>query len=189
MSEFRRNLPFQTVALLELRDCVGNAEVGGENAGPMVEVYQRLSGINEGQDPWCAAAVYWASLSAQAKKNERSPLRDVPLKGYVQSYVQWAREEGLIVEDPAEVGVGDLFALHYPWLNDGEGRYGHIGFVEQPHHKGDSARFDTVEGNTTVDHPETLDREEAQEDREGDMVARKVRAYDRLEPVFIRWNR
>lgn len=179
----RAQLPLQSVALLTARDFLGVQEVS-ENEGPEIDLFQEAAQIADNA-PWCAAFVNYCAEFAAELKGVESPLETVPLQGYVQSYVEWARDRGRIVqdEDGELVGVGDLFCLYYPWLNDGQGRYGHVGFVDDPNVDGGRRVFSTVEGNTS---PAVAEGSAAE--REGEGVYAKERGYNGR-VIFIRWAR
>lgn len=169
MGDPRGWLSLQSAALRFAEDCLQVREEG-DNRGEMVEAFQREAEINPGA-PWCAAFVNWCAKQAASVKGVHSPLEDVPLEGYVQSYVEYGRDQGWIVEEPE--AIGDLFCLWYPWLNDGEGRYGHIGFVYEV----GSPTFRTIEGNTNKDGS-----------REGDGVYVRSRSRQARKLVFLHWG-
>jgi hypothetical protein len=103
-----------------------------------------------------------------AKKNVPSPLEKIPRQGFVQDYVDWARDEDRIV--PAhQVEPGDLFALHF----ESRGRFAHIGFVYDVPRDG---YYSTVEGNT-----------DDEASREGVKVSARERDVTDG-TVFIRWS-
>lgn len=163
----RSNLALSVAALQTARDFLGIQEEPG-NRGPTVEFFQRIAGINAG-DPWCAAFVFGVTEIAAAMKNVRNPLLDVPLKGYVQSYVDWAEDNERLIE-PADVGLGDLFVIWFDSLD----RYGHIGFVDRPPRPD---TFTTIEGNANDEGG-----------REGIEVADLERTAG-PSIKFIRWDR
>jgi hypothetical protein len=125
------------VFLAECEDFIGVDEPDGDNRGPAVEWLLKGANLNPGE-PWCAAFVNRCAEIACAKKNVRSPLERVPLQGYVQSYYQYAAEDGWLTTDPAP---GDLFLIWHRAKN----RYAHMGVVAFAYSDG---RFDTVEGNS-----------------------------------------
>lgn len=174
----RKKLPFDLCALAYAADYVGIEEVGGSNRGPAVELFLRAANLGAGK-AWCAAFFNDMGEMAQKLKNVRSPLERVPLQGYVQSYYDHWEAEGLLVE-PEDVGPGFAFMLWYPWLDDGAGRWGHIGFVDRIATR--AGVFWTIEGNT-----------DDQASREGIKVAtrdRKILRYPELMGVaFADWAR
>lgn len=112
----------------------------GSNRGPEVEAYLQETGLGPG-NPWCAAFVNWCARHAADLLDVPSPLEDVPLQAYVQSYVDFGRKRGWLI--PADhARHGDLFCLYYGSL----GRYGHIGFVDTVDLINEE--FTTLEGNT-----------------------------------------
>ena len=113
------------------------------NWGPEVEKILASADIHD-PEPWCAALVNDCAQTVAGRLGVRSPLEDVPLQGYVQSYVDHARKHGWVIPF-SQVEPGDLFTLYYPSLK----RNGHIGFVAAPSR--DTGRFLTVAGNTNND--------------------------------------
>jgi len=163
-----RLLGLQDLALAEAQDFLATVEVGGDNRGPAVELFQKLGGDTVGE-AWCADFVNAVVQIATGKKNERSPLEAIRRQAYVQDYVDWANREGRII--PAHhAEPGDLFALLFP----SKGRYAHIGFVFDPPRDG---QFSTIEGNT-----------DDEASREGIKVASRVRDVTDG-TVFFTWAR
>lgn len=167
MSRVRAWLPLHLAALSYAHDEVGVREEGN-NRGKRVEEYQKEAGIPPGS-PWCAAFVNWCARQAADLKGVYSPLEDVPLQGYVQSYVDHGKKSGWVIP-PEEVGLGDLFCL---W-NTSLGRYAHIGFVDGMRLA--ENKYLTVEGNTNRDGS-----------REGIKVAKRVRNMG-SRVLFLRWS-
>lgn len=151
------------------RGYLGVRERGGENRGPEVTEFLRRANIHV-PAPWCAAYVNTCAEIGAEKLGVLSPLEEVPLQAYVQSYYQHFSKLGFIVE-PHEVMPGDLFVLWYPHLK----RYGHIGFVKDIDVRRN--RYTTIEGNTN-----------AAGSREGDGVYSKTRHLG-SRVKFIRWTR
>lgn len=139
-----------------------------ENWSPEIEAYLKEANVNV-PAPWCAGYVNWCARQAADLKGVHSPLEDVPLQAYVQSYYQHGKKNGWII--PAtDAGPGDLFILWYNSLN----RYGHIGFVEQMLVR--EGAYKTVEGNSN----------EAGS-REGITIMRKKRTIG-PGTKFLRWT-
>lgn len=137
------------------------------NWGPKVKEYLAAAGVTV-PAAWCAAFVYWCVEQASKLKGVENPLKDIPLKAYVQSYYNYAKEHGKLIPFK-EVGPGDLFLIYYPSLK----RYGHIGFVYGAYHNDNY--YETVEGNTN-----------SQGGREGNEVALRKRKVDD-NTVFFRY--
>ncbi len=138
------------------------------NWGPEVKEFLFAAGLDK-PAPWCAAFVNWCAEKAAADHNRTSPLEDVRLQAYVQSYADWAKVNDLFI--PAEdTGPGDLFVLYYPSLE----RFAHIGFTEEVNEQ--EGWYTTIEGNTNDDAV-----------REGYEVATRRRNLT-ARTKFIRWN-
>jgi len=87
---------------------------------------------------WCAAAVYtWCSEACQ-QLDVANPLEAVGHKALVQSYVDWAADNGHLI-GRGDRRVGDLVCFSF-----GGTRYDHIGLVHFPE------PLTTVEANTHV---------------------------------------
>lgn len=169
----RAELPLRLAALVtaewELR--AGVREIGLTNTGERVELYQEAAEIPAGS-PWCAAFLNWAAEEAAQLLGTSSPLEDVPLQGYVQSYVNHGQAEGWEITYQ-EAGPGDLFCLWFPSLS----RWAHIGFVRW---KLDENRYVTIEGNTSKgDAQGAADRDSAW------VASRTRRTGSRV--TFLRW--
>lgn len=167
-SDPRSWFPLRVATLSFARDCLHVREEG-YNRGKMVEVFQGEGEINPG-DPWCAAFVNWCAKKAAELKGIASPLERVPLQGYVQSYVEYARRNDWLRGEEEDIGVGDLVACWFP----SKGRYAHIGFVEEV----ERSTIKTIEGNTGPDGG-----------REGDGVYSRIRDVKREKMAFIDWTR
>ena len=137
-------------------------EVGGQNMGPWVRLY--MDG-REGKDwKWCAGFVWY--VLAQAAKQLGVPM---PLKPSYKCSLFVARNpDALIASDHAanKIQSGDVFFVQ----SGAPGEYQHTGIVVdvQPDH------IVTCEGNTNDEGS-----------REGYEVARRVRAYGRLDFLSI----
>lgn len=165
---WRQGLPYELVALLCARDCVGVTEVG-TNRGPAIDIILKAGNVPSG-NPWCAAFVNWCAEYASVVKNVRSPLEDVTLQAYVPSYQQWARHNGrLMTFDNAYPGC-----IFMKW-SDSKGRWAHMGFVDNP--LADMDTFTTIEGNTN-----------STGGREGLEVARLTRSTTTGVYTFIDWR-
>lgn len=178
MSRFRRDLPLQSATLRFAQDKVGLGESEGENWGPLVSFCLRLSGLNE-PAPWCAAFVRAMSEEGAAVKNVWTPLRNVELPALVQSYFRWAEASGRIVEDRSNIGVGDLILFE---TGRTDRKYDHMGFVAPGDAPDGHTR--TVEANTAPEVSAGSAR-----DRDGEVVAEKVRSLTAMNPVIVAWGR
>lgn len=179
MSSFRRGLSsFQSTALAYAQDYLGEGEVGGNNRGPMVAFFLRCTGFDEGA-AWCAAFVNGCAEQAQAVRNVYSPLEQVPHQALVQSYADWAEREDRIVTDTARVATGDLVCFD---MGRTGRKYDHMGFVSAETDV-PAGHFPTIEANTSPGVSVGAAR-----DRDGEIVTRKVRSYEELDPLFIHWE-
>ena len=171
-NEIRAMLPLSLAALTYASDMVGVTEdfINGAwtNWGPEVKEFLFAAGITT-PAPWCAGFVNWCAEQGAYDKEMTSPLEEVELQAYVQSYAEWALVERRFVP-PEEAGTGDLFILYY----DNLGRYGHIGFVVEIDLE--EGWFTTIEGNTND-----------QASREGFKVAERRRSI-KPSTKFIRWD-
>lgn len=141
-------------------------EIGGANAGPDVEAYQRVTGNKRG-DPWCASFVAWCG------KRMLGAEWPLALTASCQALYEDALRQGFMVETPAR---GDVALVWYP----SKGRYAHTMFVTKAH---SDRSFATVEGNTSDPKlPAT---------REGWGVFERVRGTraDTARYAFARWHR
>jgi hypothetical protein len=150
-----------------VRTQLGVSEQGGDNRGPEVNEYLREAGVPSG-NPWCAALMNWCAKKAADVLGVKSPLEEVPIQAYVQSYFEHFKKKGKIVE-AKDAKPGDLIVLFYPSLK----RYGHIGIVTSIDLKSGLAY--TIEGNTN-----------SAGSREGNVVAAKTRAIT-PNAKFLRW--
>lgn len=159
------NLRLTTLAVA--RSYLGVHEQGGENRGPEVTEFLRRANVHV-PAPWCAAFVNTCAEIGSEDLRVYSPLEEVPLQAYVQSYYNHFKSTLI---RPDQVLPGDLFVLWYPSL----GRYGHIGFVDSINLG--AGRYTTIEGNTN-----------GAGSREGEEVAGKTRVVG-SRVKFIRWTR
>lgn len=145
-------------------------EVGGNNRGPRIRQY--LANVDPPINvaaPWCASAVqYWSDVAARGLGMD-NPLDAVRQEALVQSYYDFFRPAGALVE-PDEVMPGDLVLYQF----GNAGRWNHIGLVAQVPN-GDGVAW-VVEGNTSD-----------QSQRDGDAVALKPRSIADQPTCFVRW--
>lgn len=153
----RAYLPLHLTALLYAHDELGIKETS-ENWGPRVKEYLAAAGIKV-PAPWCGAFVYWTAQKACKVKGVANPLKDIPLKAYVQSYYQYAKAQNKLVPFK-EAAIGDIFMIYYPSLK----RYGHMGFVYDIDY--DKQTIGTLEGNSN-----------STGSREGNEVVTKTRKW------------
>lgn len=123
-------------------------EATGENDGPWVKKYLKVTGLSEGY-PWCAA--FQAYIH---DKVEIPAPRSARVVDWFNRNVVWKKEFGAM---PFEAKPGMVGALYYQNL----GRYGHILLIVGM----DKNNYYTIEGNTN-----------GAGSREGDGVYRKVRS-------------
>jgi hypothetical protein len=154
----------------------GVIEEGGPNAGPRVRAYLKHCDppINVAA-PWCAAFAQYVSDVAADALDIQNPLNDVKLEAYVQSYHEWAKATGTIV-DVAQAQPGDLILYNF-----GGHRWDHIGIVLRALRGGKIA---AVEGNTSPGVGASAEERE----RDGDGVYVKVRTIGRQAIEIVRWS-
>jgi hypothetical protein len=140
----------------------------GENWGPKVKEYLAAASVDN-PAPWCAAFVNWCAEQAAKELEVKSPLELVPNQAYVQSYVDYAKAHGWVV-DRREARTGDLICVWHQSLK----RYGHIGLVTG--WTTDSKLIRTIEGNTNDDGS-----------REGYEVAKRDRTPT-TSILILRWS-
>ena len=137
----RELLPLHLAAISYARDMIGVREIG-HNTGPEVDMFLYAAKLYPG-DPWCAAFINWGVEQGAAVTGIESPLEDVPLQGYVQSYVDYGEANGWVI--PAHLaGLGDLFCVYH----HSKARYAHIGFVYGIDYE--EGTFTTIEGNSNT---------------------------------------
>lgn len=136
-----------TAALAVAAAEIGTLEVPpGSNRGPRVDQYVSSVGLDPaGQNPWCAAFVYFCFSQAAAAAGRANP---VIKTGSVLTHWQRATDLGIrcvtLAEasgSPGEVQPGFVFIMDFG------GGVGHTGFVESV----DGGRLVTIEGNTNTD--------------------------------------
>jgi hypothetical protein len=154
---------------------VGVHEQGGNNRGPMVELFLHEVKQPPGE-PWCAAFVhhvgYWSHYDSETRRSSW------PLPPTASCYELgvFAKKRGVLRDEPE---VGDVFLLWKEKL----GRFAHTGVIVHLRAHGETAgegqwfECETIDGNTDADGS-----------REGDGVLRRIRRFlpnrgDR----FIRW--
>lgn len=168
------------LALVTLGVAIGEVdhhvrEEGGENRGPRVRQYLANCDppINVAA-PWCAAFTQYCSDAAAKLLAVPNPLDAVVLEAYVESYREFAEQNGLFVADPLP---GDLVIFSF-----GRKRCDHIGIVLGE--KSAAGWFRTIEGNTSPGVGATS----AEKEREGDGVFQKLRDASKQPTRFIRWD-
>lgn len=130
--------------------CIGVTEIGGENKGPMIELFQDSVGVAQGQ-PWCVDFMQACIAYVEQIRSVTCPL---PVsQGAVDL---WNRSKTYYAASPARVGDLILWRIG----NTGEG---HCGIVTGS----DSLTYSTIEGNTS---------DSSGIDRDGDGVFAKRRA-------------
>lgn len=153
-------------------------EEGGNNTGPEIRRYQLNAEppIHEAV-PWCALAFQFYSDVAARGIGVDNPLDAVRLEAYVQDYYDTLR--GYEVSPGGIVLRGFLVLYSF-----GGERWDHMGLVSRPPAIG-SSLFEAVEGNTSPG----VGADEAEREREGDVVARKTRQLDaNYRVTFIDWT-
>ena len=100
-----------------LADVLKVREVGGNNRGKWVAIFQEAAGLDpQDADPWCAAALTFASLVADAPR----PKRPADNPAAVLGWLQWAKDAGKMAESPQR---GDIC------MRRTSATTGHIGVV------------------------------------------------------------
>lgn len=102
---------------------IGVKETTGNNDGPQIKAYLRVTGLAEGH-PWCAAFLAWCFREAGIKANRSA---------YSPAWFPNAR----ITRKPKS---GDVIGIYFRQLK----RIAHVGFW----HRDDGSFIITVEGNT-----------------------------------------
>jgi hypothetical protein len=144
--EFRTNIITTAESQLHVR------ETTGQNDGPDVKKYLKVTGLGEGY-PWCAAFVSWVF-----QKTGGNAPRSARVVDWFKANIVYKRDWRKTTISPEK---GMVAGLYYPRL----GRYGHIGIVAQTG-PGQLKNVITIEGNTN-----------AAGSREGQGVYRKIRPW------------
>lgn len=169
-----KTLPPDALARLlvfEARRWVGITEIGGDNRGQMVEMFQRAVDGKASGEPWCAAFAFFCiemaeSTAAALGMTARSPLHR---SEWVQAV--WEKSpERMRLESP-EPGC---LIVWQKWKNNQPTPSGHIGIVLDQTLDG---KVVTIEGNTG-------DGEGVQ--REGDGVFSRVRSLEGVGSMRVR---
>lgn len=130
-------------------------ELTGENDGPDVARYLKVTGLDEGY-PWCAAFVSWVFVEAGGTAPRSARVVD-----WFKANIVYKREWRKATIQPEK---GMVVGLYYAHL----GRYGHIGIVTE-NSPGQLRNVITIEGNTN-----------AAGSREGQGVYRKIRPWNSI---------
>lgn len=124
---------------------IGTREIGGNNNGPKIRLYQSATNLKPDSWPWCAAFVAWCImkwlfLSGVTKwldlKNS-IPSAWRPRTALAFGLMEWAKDRPLtttLLSEVIEPQKGDIVVFDFP----------HCGIVEEP----DGDYILTVEGNT-----------------------------------------
>lgn len=149
--ELRRQL------VREARKWVGTKEVGGDNMGPEVEMFQRAVDGKAQGEPWCACFAIFCIKEVEARYDILSPV--------------YRSEATRVIWDATPVSqrlsgpeIGSLAV----WEKVGT-RFGHIEIVTEPDAGND--KFLSVGGNTS---------DGSGVNRDGDGVYEKVRSIERM---------
>lgn len=132
-----------------LCDALKVRESGGNNRGQWVEAFQVAAGIGPG-DPWCAAALTFASIVAEAPRPQRPLYNPAAVLGWRK----WAVGEDRTVNTPTRGSI----AMHQTSATTG-----HIGVVVRVV----GPLVYSIEGNTGSG--------EGRSQRDGDGMYRRVR--------------
>ncbi len=159
---------------------VGVRESGGDNKGPMVEMFQKAVDGKATREPWCAALVQYCIKQAQAcvEAITMQSLEDAPLT-YETEHVltMWNKSpQELRREVPRP---GDLLLWQKYDVSGKPTTSGHVGVIVDVLDE-EKQWTRTVEGNTSGEKDDV---------REGDVVATKTRNihynYGSLRPLGI----
>ena len=158
------NLSIVDETLRIARTQMGQQEVPrGSNRGPMVSVYQRVTGYSDAV-PWCLCFCYWCIEVASQGIGIGNP---VTRTGSCDILLEWAKRHGLATREPARGDIGLVLAK----ANSNDAI--HAFMVDDIL---DGNRLRTIEGNSNNDGS-----------REGYLVCQRDarRISDKL--IFIRW--
>lgn len=137
---------------------VGVREVGGNNRGAQIEMYQSLTELEPGPWPWCAAFCAWVLFTAFVRLTLPGRTHWRCRSASAFAWEAWARSRGVHVTDEKELAkAGDFVVFDFS----------HIGIVE----------FDQLPGETTIRTIEGNTNGKGERDStSGDGVWRKVRS-------------
>src|SRR5882672_5310905 len=116
---------------------VGVHEEGGDNSGPLVEMYQRVDGKAE-KEPWCVSFVQWCVHEIDKKFATKNIL--FPTES---SQMLWLKTDPLARVQVPEPGC---IVVWTKYVNDLPLSVGHVGIIHQIL---DNEWMLVVEGNTT----------------------------------------
>lgn len=116
---------------------VGVHEEGGNNSGPIVEMYQRVIGKAE-KEPWCVSFVQWCVRQVDEKYKSETIL--FPTES---SQLLWSKTPHVARVTQPELGCVVVWTKY---KGDTPLSIGHVGIVKEIIHDGYML---TVEGNTS----------------------------------------
>lgn len=116
---------------------VGVHEEGGDNSGPVVEMYQRVIGRAE-KEPWCVSFIQWCVAEIDQRFGAKSVL--YPTESSQMLWLKTVENARVQVPEPGSIVVWTRFNGENPMST------GHVGIVREIL---DSEWMLTVEGNTS----------------------------------------
>lgn len=114
------------------QSCIGVREVGGDNRGPLVELFQSVVAKPVGQS-WCLDFLQACIAYVETVKRVQSPLAATEL-----CLAFW--DQGRAKSSPASPARGDIVVWRL-----GDTIHGHVGLIVTL----DTLRYGTIEGNTS----------------------------------------
>lgn len=137
-------------------DYVGIKEVGGNNAGQMVERFQKAVDGKAAGEPWCLSFIWYCIHEAQdmidaimGKQNQKHLLK--PSEHVLTMWKKSSTDQRVICPE-----VGDLILWNYLDQKGKPTIYGHVGILVQ---QLDHTLWRVVEGNTSNGAVESKQRD------------------------------
>jgi hypothetical protein len=149
--------------VLEASRWIGVSEVGGQNKGQLVEMFQKSADDKASKEPWCLAFVLFCVKYVDLIANEVMQASTFGHKLFVTEHcmTMWNESPRECRLDQPEVGA--LIFWQY-WKDEKPTASGHVGIIKKIL---DEDHILTVEGNTSAPSDEVV--------REGDGVFVKRR--------------
>ena len=154
---------------------VGLGEDGGDNLGPVVELFLREVRQPPGQ-PWCAAFVHHVGFWSHWDHAAKASSWPLPPTASCWELGEFARVRAILRTDPE---VGDVFLIR----SKQQQRFAHTGVIASVNRALATPAGDTVYEATTVEGNTSDDGS-----REGRMTLTRTRRFStRAGDRFIRW--
>lgn len=132
-------IPEKQKALIDIAlGQVGVHEIGGNNSGPVVEMYQRVIGKAE-KEPWCVSFIQWC-----VREVDRLHKSKTALYATESSQMLWTHSEKALRINPPAPGSIVVWTKYSP--NDLPLSIGHVGIVKEVLNENFML---TIEGNTS----------------------------------------